>query len=85
VEGRTKVKLGVGLVIVVLLVIFIVQNRQPVDVILIWGKVAVPLALVIFLMLAVGFVAGYLVAWATRRPHARRLPPKTDSAATKDS
>jgi uncharacterized integral membrane protein len=65
VENKTKVKLGIGIVFAVLLTIFMVQNRAPVDVILISGKLSLPLAIVIFLILAVGFGAGYLVRWAT--------------------
>jgi len=71
VETKTKVKLGIGILAAVLLAVFIIQNRHPVDVILITGQRSLPLALVILLMLAVGLVIGYFYGWATRKPSSK--------------
>ncbi|MFI5428537.1 lipopolysaccharide assembly protein LapA domain-containing protein [Aeromicrobium sp. UC242_57] len=56
----------IAIVLVVLTVLFIVQNRNQVDINLFWIHVRMSLWLVLFVMAAIGAAIGYL---ASRRRH----------------
>lgn len=56
----------IAIVLVVLTAIFILQNRNRVDINLFWMHASMPLWLVLFLIAAIGAAIGYLVS---RRRH----------------
>ncbi|WP_456694796.1 lipopolysaccharide assembly protein LapA domain-containing protein [Aeromicrobium sp. P5_D10] len=56
----------IAIVLVILTVAFILQNRNRVDINLFWMHVSMPLWLVLFLITAIGVAIGYLVS---RRRH----------------
>lgn len=66
---RRRFRLGpgqiVGLVVVVLAIIFIVQNRTEVKVNLFTATLTAPLWLLLTIMTAVGVVVGVLLRWRT--------------------
>ena len=56
-----------GLLLVVIAIAFIAQNRSDVSIALLWVTVSAPLWLVLTLLAAVSFGAGYLLAWGRGR------------------
>ncbi len=56
-----------GLVLVAIAIAFIAQNTSNVTIALLWISVSAPLWLVLTLLAAIGFGAGYLLAWGRRR------------------
>lgn len=57
----------VGLLLVVIAIAFIAQNRADVSIALLWVTVSAPLWLVLTLISLVAFGAGYLLAWGRGR------------------
>lgn len=55
-------KLTVGLVLLLLVVIFIVQNAVAVDINFLFWKISMSRSLMIFFVLAIGFVIGFITA-----------------------
>jgi len=56
-----------GLALIVLAIVFIVQNRADVTIVLLWINVSAPLWLVLTLITLIGFGAGYLFSWGRGR------------------
>lgn len=52
----------IALILVVLAIVFVMQNRGAVSIDLFWISVASPLWLTLVLMFAVGWLSGYLTA-----------------------
>lgn len=78
------VKLVIAVVVALALMIVVAANMEPVDLEL-WpqqfgigtlGVYGVPLALVIFLALAIGFLVGELVEWSRERKYRAELEVK---------
>jgi uncharacterized integral membrane protein len=73
-EGTMKAKLIAILVVVVLALIILVQNSQIVTFRLLFWTAEISQLLLVLLMLAIGFVLGFLIAKLT----GRRRPPLGD-------
>ena len=67
-----KVKLVIGLVLVVLAIIIVFQNTDQVETKLLFATVIMPRALLLFLTTLVGFAVGVLVALSLSKK--RRAP-----------
>lgn len=57
-----NIKLVISLVLLALVLIFVVQNTQVVEIHFLLWSLAMSRALVIFLVLAIGMLAGWLLA-----------------------
>lgn len=62
----SRVKLFIGVVLVALVLLFAVQNAATVDIQLLFWSFAFPRSLLLFLVLLVGFVAGWFVRSALK-------------------
>jgi uncharacterized integral membrane protein len=65
------------LVLIVLLVILLIQNTQAVSLKIYFWKISMPEFILIPVVLAIGFIAGYLVAIMTGRSRKKKVthPP----------
>lgn len=54
----------IALILVVVVILFVTQNREPVSISLFWANVSAPLWLILTLIFGIGWLSGYL---ATRR------------------
>jgi uncharacterized integral membrane protein len=71
-------KVIAALVVVVLFVILLVQNRQAVTLHIYFWQIAMPQIILIPLVLVLGFAAGYLMArFRTKTPGPKELKSKT--------
>ena len=59
-KSRTKWRILVSAVLIVLVMIFAVQNAADVEIRLLFWEVSFPRSLLIFLMLLIGIVVGWL-------------------------
>jgi uncharacterized integral membrane protein len=57
---KTKIKIGVAVAAVALLVVFMVLNRQVVELNLILGTVEMPRSVMLFCVLGIGFLLGWV-------------------------
>ncbi len=64
-----KVKIGTAALVAIVLVIVILQNTQQVETKLLFFTITMPSAVLLFTMLAVGFVLGILAVgrWARKK------------------
>ncbi len=64
-----KIKIGTAAVVAIVLVIVILQNTQQVETKLLFVTITMPSAVLLFTMLAVGFVLGILAVgrWARKK------------------
>lgn len=67
-----KIKIAMGVAIGILVLIVIIQNTQTVTTRLLFMEISMPRALLLIVMLAVGFAAGVLVTGAAYRKRAKR-------------
>ncbi len=61
-----RFKLVLLIILVILLLVVIVQNLEPVSAAFLFVTVTMPLALLLFIMAAIGFVVGAIVALVYR-------------------
>jgi lipopolysaccharide assembly protein A len=66
-ELMTKIKIILVAIIAILVLIVIFQNTHPVTTRLLFMEVSMPRALLLIMMLAIGFAAGVLVTGAAYR------------------
>lgn len=59
-----------GLLLLLLVVIFIVQNAVAVDIQFLFWKLSMSRSLMIFFVLAIGFVIGWITAGYSHKKHA---------------
>jgi len=57
-----NIRAYIGVVLLLLVVIFIIQNATVVDIQLLFWKVSMSRSLMIFLVLAIGIVIGWMIA-----------------------
>jgi len=72
-------KVILGLVVGLLFVIFLFQNREPVALTLYFWQVSMPKIILVPLAILVGFAAGFVLAKITGRP--RKPKPEKDLQA----
>ena len=60
-----------GLLLVVIAIAFIAQNRSDVTIALLWATLSAPLWLVLTLISVIAFGGGYLLAWGRGRRRRR--------------
>jgi len=70
-----KIRAYIGLALLLLVVIFIVQNATVVDIQLLFWKVSMSRSLMIFFVLAIGIIIGWITAGHF---HKRRQQPQKD-------
>jgi uncharacterized integral membrane protein len=73
-DAKMKPKLIVSLVVVILLLIFLVQNTQVVTIRLYFWSISMSQIILIPLTLILGFIAGYIVAKITGKLAAAKKP-----------
>jgi uncharacterized integral membrane protein len=66
-----NIRAYIGLALLLLVVIFIVQNAAVIDIQLLFWKITMPRSLMIFFVLAIGVVIGWITAGHF---HKRQLP-----------
>jgi len=64
-----NVKAYIGLTLLLLVVIFIVQNAAVIDIQLLFWKISMSRSLMIFFVLAIGIVIGWITAGHFHRKH----------------
>ncbi|HEY5734365.1 MAG TPA: LapA family protein [Gammaproteobacteria bacterium] len=64
-----NIRTYIGLALLLLVVIFIVQNTVVVDIQLLFWKISLSRSLMIFLVLAIGIVIGWMTAGHFQRRH----------------
>ena len=70
-----QVKLWIALVLVVLVAVILLQNREPVETRLLFATLILPHAILLFLTAAAGFVMGSLFTiYLSARGAPRRIP-----------
>ena len=57
-----NIKVAISLVLFALVAVFVLQNTKVVEIQFLWWSLAMSRALVIFFVLAIGVVAGWLLA-----------------------
>jgi len=67
----TKIKITLAVIVAVLVLIVVFQNIESVTTRVLWVEIPMPRALLLFVMLAIGFGAGVLVTGAAYRRRAK--------------
>jgi uncharacterized integral membrane protein len=67
-------KFIIALVLIVLVVILLFQNRQDVTLEIYFWKISLPQIIFMPLLLLIGFLGGYMVAWFRGKPQKQKEP-----------
>lgn len=71
-----QVKSGIVLVLLLLVVVFTLQNTESIVVVFLWMQFTLPRALLLFVFLAIGFLAGLAVCnWKILSGRQKKIAP----------
>jgi uncharacterized integral membrane protein len=80
-QTRSKIRLGVAVILLAMTAVFVILNMEPVEVNLVFAKVQMKLALLIIFVLLLGFLLGWLFKSLLRmRPASKEKGKATANA-----
>ncbi len=76
----TKIRLAIVLIVAVLVLILVFQNRDSVETKFLFATVTMPRAALLFVTLVIGFAIGVLTAWSLISRSSKKQPASKDGS-----